>query len=499
MRASSGAVKRRWREELAAASAEESASSSDDADADATAELARWCREQRRMGRADAGAALQASQRDPRRFLSTLGASDDGRAFLLSLVRRRQRELAAAADAPRRAARAHAALGSLREHLGELEPAISHVVAAARLRGALPATPDGADDLDGELRRALAGGGGELLGELARLLRQRHANTALAALRAAPAPPPGETWALPRAPAGLSVADLFAEYSARRVPVVLTLPPGAGPAEAFTLAHLRRTIGDKKPVLRRRDAESIEWAGLEPTTPQAQTTVAEFIDTLDALAAEAEPPYLFDWSLPQHCADELLRGGFRVPRYFANDLLQRLEPGSLYRDAWPSLFVGPAGSRCSVHVDTFGSHFWMLLFEGEKRWTIFPPDAAPLLRPSYAHGHDPIFGADVHGAAADDDELLRRAPRWEGVLKAGECLFVPAGCPHAVANLTKTSAISANFVLPDNLELARQELRVAACACPEARRVAAQLDDPGFDAAADVGVGEVAWDAFKRS
>ena len=253
-----------------------------------------------------------------------------------------------------------------------------------------------------------------------------------------------------------------------------------------------------KPALRRRDAESIEWAGLEPTTPQAQTTVAEFIDTLDALAAEAEPPYLYDWSLPQHCADELLHaGGFRVPRYFANDLLQRLEPGSLYRDAWPSLFVGPAGSRCSVHVDTFGSHFWMLLFEGEKRWTIFPPDAAPLLRPSYAHGHDPIFGADVHGAAADDDELLRRAPRWEGVLKAGEA-FVPADCPHAVANLTKTSAISANFVLPDNLELARQELRVAACACPEARRVAAQLDDPGFDAAADVGVGEVAWDAFKR-
>ena len=123
-RASSGAVKRRWREELAAASAEESASSSDDADADATAELARWCREQRRTGRADAGAALQASQRDPRRFLSTLGASNDGRAFLLSLVRRRQRELAAAADAPRRAARAHAALGSLHEHLGELEPAI---------------------------------------------------------------------------------------------------------------------------------------------------------------------------------------------------------------------------------------------------------------------------------------------------------------------------------------------------------------------------------------
>ena len=75
----------------------------------------------------------------------------------------------------------------------------------------------------------------------------------------------------------------------------------------------------------------------------------------------------------------------------------------------------------------------------------------------------PLTGAPSE--APPPRRSLRRAPRWEGVLKAGECLFVPAGCPHAVANLTKTSAISANVLLPDNLELARQELRVAACAC----------------------------------
>ena len=100
-------------------------------------------------------------------------------------------------------------------------------------------------------------------------------------------------------------------------------------------------------------------------------------------------------------------------------------------------------------------------------------------------------------AAAEADELLRRAPRWEGVLRAGECLFVPAGAPHAVLNLTHTAAISCNYVDSTNLEQVRGELRIAACTCPAAREVLSQLDAPGFDAAVDAGVGEVEWEEFK--
>ena len=44
----------------------------------------------------------------------------------------------------------------------------------------------------------------------------------------------------------------------------------------------------------------------------------------------------------------------------------------------------------------------MLVFEGKKRWTIFPPHATPLLRPSYRHGHDPVFDADPHAPHAPD-------------------------------------------------------------------------------------------------
>jgi len=319
----------------------ESASSSDDDCADATAELARWCRQQRREGGASATTcerALQTARHNPQRALQTLGSSDDGRAFLLSLVRRRQCELSAATEAPRRAARAHAALGSLRECLGELGPAISHVAAAARLRGALPAAPLRDATLAEELRRSLScvaaggrGGGGELLSHLARLLRQREQEEALARLLRASLVAPPPPLPLPRAPAGLSVSAFWEEYASRRVPVVLPLPPGAGPAQAWDLAFLRASIGGRVPALRRRDAASTQWAGLEPatlgpppgpepagaaggqtlsassTTMVGATTVADFIDRLDATAEEAEPAYLFDWSLPQHCKELLTR------------------------------------------------------------------------------------------------------------------------------------------------------------------------------------------------
>ena len=102
-------------------------------------------------------------------------------------------------------------------------------------------------------------------------------------------------------------------------------------------------------------------------------------------------------STTRHCP--ALLEGFAVPRWFGNDLLQRCAPGSapplpcclplvaqthtpgshragrrfttcsfapphpsrarrlrrrssLYRESWPSLFLGPRGSRCALHVDT---------------------------------------------------------------------------------------------------------------------------------------------------
>lgn len=106
--------------------------------------------------------------------------------------------------------------------------------------------------------------------------------------------------------------------------------------------------------------ESAEWAKLEYA---CSMKISDFMDSLGSLQ---EPLYLFDWSIPTH-APELAKE-LVIPKYFAGDFLQRTAPGSLYRDSWPSLFIAPQGLHSDLHVDSFGSNFWMALFQGRKRY-----------------------------------------------------------------------------------------------------------------------------------
>ena len=111
--------------------------------------------------------------------------------------------------------------------------------------------------------------------------------------------------------------------------------------------------------LKRMLKESSEWAKLEPA---CSMKISDFIDSLGMLQ---EPLYLFDWSVPTY-APELAKE-LTIPKYFAGDFLQRTAPGSLYKESWPSLFIAPQGLHSDLHVDAFGSNFWMALFQGRKR------------------------------------------------------------------------------------------------------------------------------------
>jgi hypothetical protein len=145
--------------------------------------------------------------------------------------------------------------------------------------------------------------------------------------------------------------------------------------------------------------------------------------------------YLFDWSLPQYAPELLER--FHMPRWFTRDLLQTLTPGTRYRDVWPSLFIAPQGLHSDLHVDAFGSHFWMALFEGTKRWTFYRPEDLPWLEPSFAASTEPSFEARTATAAAGRAGI----DPFVIDLQAGDLLFVPAGCPHTVENLEPSLAV----------------------------------------------------------
>lgn len=120
-----------------------------------------------------------------------------------------------------------------------------------------------------------------------------------------------------------------------------------------------QVVGNKTAPLKRMVKESTEWAKLESA---CSMKICDFIDSLQSLQ---EPLYLFDWSIPTHAPD--LAKELVIPKYFAGDFLQRTFPGSLYQDSWPSLFIAPSGLHSDLHVDAFGSNFWMALFQGRKR------------------------------------------------------------------------------------------------------------------------------------
>ena len=139
------------------------------------------------------------------------------------------------------------------------------------------------------------------------------------------------------------------------------------------------------------------------------------------------------------------------------------------------------------------------------RWLFFPPDDVPLLYPVFNNSTDATFEVDLSSPDLTPHPLLALTHPRECILKAGELLFVPAGCPHRVENLTKSLAISANFVDRSNVELVLEELSVNAIQDQRAAQLWSELQGARFNGGGmeEVDVEEestshcVHWDQFK--
>jgi hypothetical protein len=141
---------------------------------------------------------------------------------------------------------------------------------------------------------------------------------------------------------------------------------------------------DVNTYLRQFEAHRSAWLATSTTTSTTSTTGTTSTTSTTSLPTPSSLPYLFDWSLPRNCPSLLLSGSLRIPAYFgARDLLQHADAtGPIgdqscgYQDTWPSLLVGPAGSGAGVHIDSFGSNFWMV------RASSPPPSLPPPSPPS---------------------------------------------------------------------------------------------------------------------
>ena len=123
-------------------------------------------------------------------------------------------------------------------------------------------------------------------------------------------------------------------------------------------------------------------------------------------------------------------------------------------------------------MDTVGLHFYMIILEGYKRWTIYDRADTGLLAPQWPNANcDGDHGVDAAERAATKkldpqfpsvmqlpvEAELHARPRTV-VVGPGDCIFVPGFSPHVVENLTSSVAIAGNFVHTSNLVDVRAEL-----------------------------------------
>jgi len=194
------------------------------------------------------------------------------------------------------------------------------------------------------------------------------------------------------------------------------------------------------------------WAKLVDAG-NAQTTLAQFIEK----EATNSQLYLHDWSIPQNCPE--LLNSFVVPKFFSGDKLLRVPEELPFALDWPSLFIGAKGTQSGLHVDAFGTSFWMYLLKGKKLWHFYPQKSATFL---YEDRATNSFEVNSFGPDYQKYPLHKVVTPTEYTMQAGDLIFVPAGIPHQVANLEDTVAISMNFIDFTNKREADRELQIEA-------------------------------------
>ena len=157
-------------------------------------------------------------------------------------------------------------------------------------------------------------------------------------------------------------------------------------------------------------------------------TVAELVDAILA----GQSVYGVDWDFQIEFPELLAELG--------TSLLERqnclVELPIAVRPRFTWLYVGAPGTGSPLHQDVLGTHAWLTPLLGSKRWVLYPPST---FTPEQARTHD-AFTPD---AKSVDDHKLRA--RYEGIIEAGDVIFVPSLWWHQVENIEATIGLTRNF------------------------------------------------------
>ena len=168
-------------------------------------------------------------------------------------------------------------------------------------------------------------------------------------------------------------------------------------------------------------------------------TYSKYVNTLEGQVDDS-PLAVYDSQLDGDERSSLLND-YTVPKCFAApDLFEGLSDEERPPYRW--ILMGPARSGTGLHIDPLGTHAWVTVVEGLKRWVLFPPNVTELSSIGMQTPQIPsvIWFSEWH------ERAIANIPEAIEILqRPGETVYVPSGWPHIVLNLERTVAITQNY------------------------------------------------------
>lgn len=133
---------------------------------------------------------------------------------------------------------------------------------------------------------------------------------------------------------------------------------------------------------------------------------------------------------------------YTIPSCFRDCDLYEYLPSEDVRPPYRWILIGPERSGTGLHIDPVGTHAWVTLVEGCKKWILFPYGTN--LKSIHMQGNLQIPSAIWFYKYYDT--IIKQHPNAIEVIQyPGETVYVPAGWPHLVLNLKLSVAITQNY------------------------------------------------------
>lgn len=246
----------------------------------------------------------------------------------------------------------------------------------------------------------------------------------------------------------LSYEEFVKEYLIPNKPVVISGHMDKWPAASeWTVEKLSQKYGAIRFKTDEVDAESHKFK-------------MRFTDYVQYMLEnqDEDPIYMFDPCFDER-APKMLKD-YRIPEYFQEDFFAALGED---RPDFMWLVLGPSRSGSPFHVDPYKTSAWNAVFQGRKRWALYPPDVDPPGVPVEDDSEDGIDYDAPEPIKYFVEEYSRLKPSqlpMEIIQEPGEFIYVPSGWWHMVLNLEPCVAVTQNFCSTENFDWVINDMKL---------------------------------------